>query len=68
MNRRQFLQVSTALAASPSPADTPIPHRGLGKTGMDVAILAEEQPVLLTRTGKGPFGSQVEQYKKKENA
>ncbi|MBI3697243.1 MAG: aldo/keto reductase [Acidobacteria bacterium] len=40
MNRRQFLQVSTAVAASPALADTPIPHRRLGKTGMDVAILA----------------------------
>ena len=40
MNRRQFLQVSTVAAASPALAGTPIPHRRLGKTGMDVAILA----------------------------
>jgi len=39
MNRRRFLQVSTA-AAVPALADTPIPRRRLGKTGMDVAILA----------------------------
>ncbi|MBI3666652.1 MAG: aldo/keto reductase [Acidobacteria bacterium] len=45
MKRRTFLQASTAAAAAGRPlasllADTPIPHRRLGKTGLDVTILA----------------------------
>lgn len=40
MNRRTFLQVSTAAATTPLLADAPIPRRRLGKTGMEVSILA----------------------------
>jgi predicted aldo/keto reductase-like oxidoreductase len=41
MNRREFLQVSTLAATAPAAlAAGEIPHRRLGKTGMDVAILA----------------------------
>ncbi len=45
MNRRRFIQLSTVAAAAspldpPALADTPIPHRKLGKTGMEVAMLA----------------------------
>ena len=40
MNRRTFLQLSTAAAGTPLLADAPIPRRRLGKTGLDAAILA----------------------------